>query len=425
MIDDTLSHSTSGERAVLVAVRFSHYQKGEVEEHLTELAELAQTARAHVCRQVFQERQQPDRAYFIGRGKVDEIADILENDEANLVIFDDELSPAQARNLQKRLNVKVIDRTGLILDIFAQHAQTIEAKTQIELAQLNYLLPRLTRQWMHLSRQVGGIGTKGPGETQLETDRRLVRTRISRLKQKLREIERQQQTRRKNRDAFLRVALIGYTNAGKSTLMNALTRAGVTAEDKLFATLDTRVKRLMLDPVTPVLLSDTVGFIRKLPHQVVASFRTTLAEAREADILLHVIDASMPMVEDRIRVVLDLLKELKFKDQIVIPVFNKVDIVDDTQLMQRLHAEHPDAVFISAARHIGIDAIKKVLLNSIAEQFIIDEIKADYSHGSPDHLLRSWATILESRPEERYQYFKVKFHKNNRYRFEQLKKRFL
>ena len=424
MIDDTLSASASGERAVLVAVRFARYGKGEVEEHLNELAELAQTAQAHVCRQIYQERQQPDRTYFVGRGKVDEIARIIENDEANLIIFDDELSPAQARNLQKKLNVKVIDRTGLILDIFARHAQTQEAKTQIELAQLNYLLPRLTRQWMHLSRQVGGIGTKGPGETQLETDRRLVRTRISRLKNKLKEIERQQKTQRKKRDGFLRIALVGYTNAGKSTLMNALTEAGVTAEDKLFATLDTRVKHLMLDPATPALLSDTVGFIRKLPHQVVASFRTTLAEAREADILLHVIDAGMPYVDDRIHVVHQLLRELKFNDPVIIPVFNKVDTVSDPKRLDTLRHQYDNAVFISAKRHIGIDHLKKVLLNSIAEHYIIDEIKVDYSHGSPDHLLRSWAVILESRSAERYQYFKIRFHKNNRYRFEQLKKRF-
>ncbi len=424
MIDEQDLQSIREERAILVAVKFSQYEKGEVEEHLAELTELAMTANAVVCRQLYQERSHPDRTYFIGRGKVEELAEMLDEEEANLVIFDDELSPAQARNLQKKLEVKVIDRTGLILDIFAQHAQTIEAKTQIELAQLNYLLPRLTRQWMHLSRQVGGIGTKGPGETQLETDRRLVRTRISRLKAKLKEIEGQQQVQRKNRDHLLRVALVGYTNAGKSTLMNALTRAGVLAEDKLFATLDTRVKRMMLDEVTPVLLSDTVGFIRKLPHQVVASFRTTLAEAREADILLHVIDASMPFIEDRIEVVHGLLKELKFREQTIIPVFNKVDMIDNPAQLKHLQNKFSEAVFISAQKQIGIAPLKKVLLNSIASQYAVEEIQLDYSKGPMEHLLHPWAAILESRHDEGRRYFKIKFHKNNHYRFDQIMKKF-
>jgi len=313
-------------------------------------------------------------------------------------------------------DIKVIDRTGLILDIFADHAQSSEAKTQVELAQLNYILPRLTKAWQHLSRQVGGIGTKGPGETQLETDRRLVRTRISKLKERLKEIDKQNETRRQKREALFRVALIGYTNAGKSTLMNALTDSDVKIEDKLFATLDTTIRRMNITESLSILLSDTVGFIRKLPHQLVASFRSTLAESANADLLLHVVDLSHARYEEQIDIVDTLLNEIGVDASNKILVFNKVDCINNQSEIQHIKSRFENAVFISAFRHIGLGNLKKVILESFDEHYITKDIKLKFSNGGGEHLIRSFATILEKKNDDEFLYLKIKYHKENEFR---------
>lgn len=349
------------ERAVLVGVIRPPIARWEVEEHLDELAFLADTAGAQVVKTVIQERKQIDPTYFVGRGKTQQLAALLETVEADLVIFDDDLSPAQTRNLEKAFNRKVIDRSGLILDIFARRARTREARTQVELAQLRYLLPRLTRQWTHLSRQVGGIGTRGPGETQLEVDRRLIRNRISVLESDLKNIEKQRTLRRQHRTEVFKAALVGYTNVGKSTLMNALTGAGVFVEDRLFATLDATVRALHLSPHEPVLLIDTVGFIRKLPHHLIASFKSTLEEAREADLLLHVIDISHPHFEEQLHTVQSVLQELGLNSKPIVHVFNKIDRLENSALIQAMQVKYSPAVFISAARGIFLQDLLKML----------------------------------------------------------------
>jgi GTP-binding protein HflX len=281
------------------------------------------------------------------------------------LIFDDELTPAQIRNWEQLTEIKVIDRSALILDIFAAHARSREARLQVELAQLTYLLPRLTRQWSHLSRQVGGIGTKGPGESQLETDRRLVRQRIAHLKKDLKRIEQQGLTQRKNAGNLKRVSLVGYTNTGKSTLLHALTGADVLIADKLFATLDTTTRRLRLNEHLTVLVSDTVGFINKLPHHLIASFQSTLAQTREADLLLHVVDLSDSSYMDHINIVRDILKELEIEKKPTIILFNKVDKVSDEQVLKDASRDYPDALFISATKKIRLENIKKKLAEKI------------------------------------------------------------
>ena len=317
------------ERTMLVAINLKDAGKHLVEEHLSELEELADTAGAESIFKIVQSRNRFDPAYYIGKGKAEELAQLVELNDIELVIFDDDLTSVQVRNLEKLFNRKIIDRSGLILDIFALRAKTKEAKTQVELAQLQYLLPRLTRAWTHLSKQYGGIGTKGPGETQIETDRRIIRTRISHLKEKLKKIESQRSTQSSNRKNHVRVSLAGYTNAGKSTLFNLLTKSDVFAEDKLFATLDSTTRALDLIGRQKMLISDTVGFIRKLPPHLVASFKSTLNEVRDADIILHVIDMSHHFYEDHLKIVDDTLKEFGSEDKIEIKVFNKVDAVKD------------------------------------------------------------------------------------------------
>ena len=306
------------------------------------------------------------------------------------------------------------------MDIFAGHAQSAEAKTQVELAQLNYLLPRLTRAWDHLSRQVGGIGTKGPGETQLETDRRLVHTRISKLRARLKTIEKQNKTRRQKRGSMFRVALIGYTNAGKSTLMKALSGAEVLIEDKLFATLDTTVRRAEISPALSVLLSDTVGFIRKLPHQLVASFRSTLAESSDADLLLHIVDAAHPQFEEHIDVVNSLLSEMDSNVENRLLVFNKIDCFDNPAQLAQIKTKYEDAVFISARRHIGLNNLKNVILQIFDEPFCVRDIKLNFQDGAREHLFHSFATILEKHYDEEYLYLKIKYHPENEYKILQV-----
>ncbi|MEQ8525028.1 GTPase HflX [Gracilimonas sp.] len=366
MLDDVKNSDIERERVVLVGLYGPETTRFQAEEYLDELELLADTAGGITVEKVLQNKTHPDPSTYIGKGKLNELKRIMGEKNIDTVIFDDDLSPTQIRNVEKGTDAKVLDRSSLILDIFAARAKTAAAKTQVELAQLEYLLPRLTRYWTHLSRQKGGIGTKGPGETQIETDRRLIGRRISVLKDKLEKLSKQRTTQRKGREGMNRVSLVGYTNAGKSTLMNALTETGVFAEDRLFATLDSTVRRHELENHS-VLLSDTVGFIRKLPHNLVESFKSTLDEVREADILLHVVDASSKMAQEYIEVVEETLEEIEATNKRTILVFNKVDKMDAHQVadMKRMY---PNAVFVSAEQRIGL----KELENSIEEMIELD-----------------------------------------------------
>src|SRR6187399_1657212 len=315
------------ERALLVGVIQKDQTEPQVQEYLDELAFLAETAGAVAVKRFTQKLQHPDSRTFVGKGKLEEIKDYISGKNIRVVIFDDELSGAQINNIERELGIVTIDRSDLILDIFARRAKTAQAKTQVELAQYQYLLPRLRGMWKHLERLGGGIGTRGPGETEIETDRRIVREKISLLKRKLAEIDKQSYTQRKDRGEFIRVALVGYTNVGKSTVMNLLSKRNVFAENKLFATLDTTTSKIVFE-TTPFLLSDTVGFIRKLPHHLVESFKSTLDEVREADILLHVVDISHPSYEEQMGVVNKTLQDIKAFDKPIIVVFNKMDLYE-------------------------------------------------------------------------------------------------
>lgn len=312
------------ERAVLVGLINQQQSEQQLNEFLDELAFLTETAGAKAVKRFTQRLEFPNPKTFVGSGKLDELAQYIQENEIDLVIFDDELNPSQLRNVEKELNCKILDRTNLILDIFASRAQTAHAKTQVELAQYQYLLPRLTRMWTHLERQRGGIGMRGPGETEIETDRRIIRDRIAKLKEQLKKIDKQKATQRKNRGKMVRVSLVGYTNVGKSTLMNLLSNSDVFAENKLFATLDTTVRKVVVGNL-PFLLADTVGFIRKLPHDLVESFKSTLDEVRESDILLHVVDISHPNFEDQIEIVNSTLNEIGAGNKPMYMIFNKID----------------------------------------------------------------------------------------------------
>ncbi len=337
---------------------------------LDELELLADTAGAFVTDRITQPLAHVNAATYIGKGKVTELKNLVAARDSDLVIFDDDLSPVQVRNLERALDCKILDRTALILDIFATRAKTAVAKTQVELAQLDYLRTRLTRQWTHLSRQKGGIGTKGPGETQIETDRRLIGTRMATLRERLEKIDRQRTTQRKGRGRYTRISLVGYTNAGKSTLMNALANADVLAENRLFATLDATTRTISLAPNKDILLSDTVGFIRKLPHRLIESFKSTLDEVRESDLLLHVVDITHPGFEGHIRVVNETLEELGVAHVPVMLVFNKVDAVSEPGLLEALAQEHEHVAFVSALRGIGLDTLKQVILQQLEEDYV-------------------------------------------------------
>lgn len=315
------------EKAVLVSVFSDNRQLALAEEHLDELALLAQTAGAVVIKKFMQRLEIPNPRTYLGQGKLAEVEAFVKQYEADLLIVDDELSPAQLRNLNKQFPCKILDRSNLILDIFATHARSAQARYQVELAQLQYLLPRLTRMWTHLTRHAGGIGTRGPGETEMETDKRAIRNKMLKLKERLSEIEKQALTRRKNRSEKIRISLVGYTNAGKSTILNLLCKSDVLAEDKLFATLDSTVRKLEIDG-TGVLLSDTVGFIRKLPHPLIECFKSTLDEVREADILIHVADISHPSSEEQIQTVMRTLDELGVSGKPILTIFNKTDLIE-------------------------------------------------------------------------------------------------
>jgi GTP-binding protein HflX len=373
------------EKAVLVGLITPEQNEQKVKEYLDELAFLAETAGAEPVKRFQQRMDYPHPVTFTGPGKLQEIKMYAEENEIGLVIFDDELSPKQLRNIEKELQVKILDRTSLILDIFARRAQTAYAKTQVELAQYQYMLPRLTRLWTHLERQRGGIGMRGPGETQIETDRRIILTKIAKLKQDLIDIDKQMSVQRKNRGKMVRVALVGYTNVGKSTLMNQLSKSEVFAEDKLFATLDTTVRKVIVENL-PFLLSDTVGFIRKLPTELVESFKSTLDEVREADLLIHVVDISHPGFEEQIEVVNKTLSEIDHTEKPVVMVFNKIDAFtfvpkeeDDLTPRTRenigleelertwMHKMQDNCIFISARERTNIDRLKTLLYNRVKE----------------------------------------------------------
>ena len=351
------------ERAVVVGVHLPEAWAGGLggEADLPELARLADAAGADVVGRLDQRRARPEPKTFLGTGKLDELKELVEETEATMVVFDNDLSPAQGRNLEKVLDRKVLDRTELILDIFAGHARTRQARLQVELAQLEYLLPRLTRLWSHLERQAGGIGTRGPGETQLETDRRILGRRLAQLRRELAAIETDRRIQTGGRGDVYRAALVGYTNAGKSTLMNGITGADVYVQDQLFATLDATTRRVDADERRRFLLTDTVGFIRRLPHHLVESFKATLQEVREADLMVHVVDASADDPEQQIESVDRVLREIVPAEKDVLMVFNKLDLVEAGQFRNRWSRRYPDAVFVSGRRPEGAAAVREAL----------------------------------------------------------------
>jgi GTP-binding protein HflX len=348
---------------------------------LEELRGLATTAGATIVGGMTQRRQDIVPATYIGKGKLDELQEQVKAADADVVIFDNDLSPAQVRNLEKATGIKVLDRSELILDIFATRARTSESRLSVELAQLEYALPRLKRMWTHLSRYSGGIGLRGPGETQLEEDRRLVDYRIRDLRGRLAEVQARKEREVRSRREEHTVSLVGYTNAGKSTLMNALTGAGVYVEDKLFSTLDTRTRQWHLKDWGRVLLSDTVGFIRDLPHHLIASFKATLEETRQARLLLHVVDASSPAAEDQIQAVQQVLKELGCADKPTLLVLNKVDRLTDLSLLHVLQKHHPRAVAVSAAQGRGLDELREAVMEMLSEDFAEVEVETDAGNG--------------------------------------------
>jgi len=383
-LGDFILTDSIAEKAVLVGVISQNQSEEQAREYLDELAFLVETAGAETVARFLQKIEAPHPKTFVGTGKIQEIKEFITERQLELVIFDDELTPSQLRNIERILECKILDRSNLILDIFAKRAQTAHAKTQVELAQYQYLLPRLTRMWTHLERQKGGIGMRGPGETQIETDRRIIQQKIALLKEKLKSIDKQMAVQRSNRGELVRVALVGYTNVGKSTIMNLLSKSEVFAENKLFATLDTTVRKVVFQNI-PFLLSDTVGFIRKLPHMLVESFKSTLDEVREADLLLHVVDISHPNFEEHYTTVNETLAELKANDKPTIVVFNKIDalrvksvLTDETSsdepTLEELKAMwmsklEDNCVFISAQKKLNIDELRDKVYEEVKTIF--------------------------------------------------------
>ncbi|HLW39711.1 MAG TPA: GTPase HflX [Brumimicrobium sp.] len=391
-----LSEEILGEKAVLIGVIEQDSSEEEAIDHIEELAFLAQTAGAVTQKKFLQKLRVPDPKTFIGSGKLEEIKEYIVANDIDLVIFDDDLSPSQLRNIERVLEIKILDRSNLILDIFASRAQTAHARTQVELAQYQYLLPRLTRMWTHLERQQGGIGMRGPGERQIETDRRIIKDKIALLKKKLVEIDKQKAIQRSNRGQLVRVSLVGYTNVGKSTIMNALSKSEVFAEDKLFATLDTTVRKVVIDNL-PFLLADTVGFIRKLPHQLVESFKSTLDEVRESDLLIHIVDISHPSFEDHFNVVNKTLAEIDKEEKPTIVVFNKIDAYryvpqEENDLSPKMQENYTleelkkqwmaklnnnKVVFISAEDKTNFEELKAVIYEEVKRIF---EVRYPYNN---------------------------------------------
>ena len=377
------------EKAILIGLITPKLTQDQVDEYLEELSFLAKTAGVNPVKRFTQKLPNPDNTTFLGKGKINEVKEYVKDEKIDVVIFDDDLTPSQLKNIQKIfLKTKILDRSNLILDIFASRAQTAQARTQVELAQYEYLLPRLTRMWTHLERQKGGIGMRGPGETQIETDRRIIKDKISLLKKKLAKIDKQSLTRRKGRADMIRVALVGYTNAGKSTLMNKLSKSEIFAENKLFATLDTTVRKVVLKNL-PFLLSDTVGFIRKLPHQLVESFKSTLDEVRESDLLLHVVDISNPNFEEQIEIVNTTISDIGAQSKPQLIIFNKIDAYtyevkeeDDLTPIKKENLSlndlkqtwmsklNIDSIFISALDKINFDELREILYERVKEMHV-------------------------------------------------------
>ena len=418
------------ERAIIVGVKLEDMSKAETEESLQELALLADTAGVEVVCQVLHQRDKPNPAYFVGSGKAQELKDLNAEMQADVLIFDSDLSPAQTRNLEKMTDIRVIDRTTLILDIFAQRARTKEAMVQVELAQLQYALPRLTRQWTHLSRlgggagagKVGGVGTRGPGETQLQIDRQLIRDRISHLKQELKKIEKHRTVQRSHRKEMISAAIVGYTNAGKSTLLNALTDEHLFTEDKLFATLDPTTRIVQLPENHRIFLTDTVGFIKKLPHHLVASFRATLEEVTEADLLLHVVDASHPEALNQIKAVNQVLEELEAVDKQTLMVFNKIDQIasrlcrnEGMESYDELHvlqSEYPDGIAISALTGEGLEQLTSHLVDFSSQNDV--QISLVLSHkegGKVLNYIYTHGEVLNQSYEDNSVLVEAKIHK--------------
>ena len=410
------------ERGILVGVQLPHVTASETDEYMNELALLADTAGVEVVAQIVQSRSGPHQATYIGKGKVDEIAELGEEKEVLVVIFDDDLTPAQARNLENAFGCRVLDRSGLILDIFATRARTRESRVQVELAQLEYLRPRLTRLWTHLERQAaaggggaGGrapVGMRGPGETQLETDRRLMGRKIAHLTSELKKIEQVRETQSKNRQDVFRIAIVGYTNAGKSTLLKSLTGADVLVEDRLFATLDATTRSLQLDSNKHVTITDTVGFIRKLPHNLVASFRSTLSEAKNADCILHVIDSSHPFADDHLAEGRNVLGELDIEPDETLLVMNKSDQIETDAIAKRL-AEGDDYVMVSALTGRGMDDLKDRLRAFVEVQMVEVEMQIPQNEGKLISAIHEFGEVIDTRYVDNDVVMTARIHKND------------
>ena len=402
------------EKAITVGVILPGINESEVQNHLDEMDLLADTAGAEVVGRVTQRLSKINPSFFVGKGKAEQIINQAKMLNVNLILFDNELSPAQIKNYHKLADdIKIIDRSGLILDIFQKHAQTREAKTQVELAFCQYLLPRLTRQWTHLERQMGGIGTRaGMGETQIEIDRRLIRNRISKLKKDLKRIDRERETQSQRRKNEFRVALVGYTNAGKSTLFNALTGADVHIQDQLFATLDTTIRQLDLGNSHQVLLSDTVGFIRKLPHNLVASFRSTLKEVLEANLVLMVLDASSSIMVEHLETIRDVLSELGAGPIPEISVLNKIDLITDKNMVKKLQRQFPDAVAVSALQHLRLNELRSKILRTMENDYETVDLQIPYEYGKIIAQVQDGVEVLERVYDDQGIRLKIRGNKN-------------